>query len=694
MIIGRYSEMAAVDAALARACAGSTSMLHLCGPLGSGKSTLLEQAARCGVERDMTVLRTQGRPLDRDIAFAGLVTLLRPVHADLDDLAGPDADHLRNALTLGGKAVDPLAVWMGVFRTLSTLAERRPLLVLVDDRDLLDPATTDVLTFVAGRMAADAVAVVSAGVDPAEGVLALGAMPADELAAVVRAHVADCAAEPAARCATLAAGNPLTAVELARSLTVDERGGAAPFPDTPRPNVAIVKRFSEELHAADQATRRAMVVVAAAQEAEYAVVEAALAELGEPPDGLDRAEELGFVAISDGSVRCAHPLLQPLAYHLVAASSRRAAHRALAAAMVRPDQAVARAMQLAECAVQPDETVAAALELVASDANRRGAAANAARTMQRAAALSPDPIAAHERQAKAVTFLLDADPWAAARLAEDLLAAATGLRADTFVRVAAAVELVRGPNAVAALADASAVPDEWRAALARRMGEVSSADAPELVADHPFAVTLAEATQSMAMSSLRAARGHLERARAMALSACGVSASWFAVIDAALAQLEGVDVDTALLREVRRDLARSGWLEGAVIADRVLARQLVADGHVEQAIDVLREAHRIRPAWVADDLATAHRAAAAQPCAKPAGRAEPDPFDALTAAEQRVAITVADGLTNKEAAAALFLSVKTIDFHLQGIYRKLAVRSRTELAVRLANRPSTSGGVL
>ena len=38
-------------------------------------------------------------------------------------------------------------------------------------------------------------------------------------------------------------------------------------------------------------------------------------------------------------------------------------------------------------------------------------------------------------------------------------------------------------------------------------------------------------------------------------------------------------------------------------------------------------------------------------------------------------------MTNREAAAALFLSVKTVDFHLQQIYRKLGVRSRTELAV-------------
>jgi DNA-binding NarL/FixJ family response regulator len=52
----------------------------------------------------------------------------------------------------------------------------------------------------------------------------------------------------------------------------------------------------------------------------------------------------------------------------------------------------------------------------------------------------------------------------------------------------------------------------------------------------------------------------------------------------------------------------------------------------------------------------------------------------LTAQECQVARVVAEGATNREAAAALFLSPKTIDFHLRNIYRKLALRSRSELA--------------
>ena len=56
----------------------------------------------------------------------------------------------------------------------------------------------------------------------------------------------------------------------------------------------------------------------------------------------------------------------------------------------------------------------------------------------------------------------------------------------------------------------------------------------------------------------------------------------------------------------------------------------------------------------------------------------------LSDAEERVARLVADGLTNREIAEALGLSVKTVAWTLTKIYRKAGVRSRTELAIRLS----------
>jgi DNA-binding CsgD family transcriptional regulator len=59
--------------------------------------------------------------------------------------------------------------------------------------------------------------------------------------------------------------------------------------------------------------------------------------------------------------------------------------------------------------------------------------------------------------------------------------------------------------------------------------------------------------------------------------------------------------------------------------------------------------------------------------------------DALTPTERRIAELVAEGLTNREVAATLFVTPKTVESALTRIYRKLDVRSRTELARRLAS---------
>ena len=55
----------------------------------------------------------------------------------------------------------------------------------------------------------------------------------------------------------------------------------------------------------------------------------------------------------------------------------------------------------------------------------------------------------------------------------------------------------------------------------------------------------------------------------------------------------------------------------------------------------------------------------------------------LTPVEERIAALVAAGQTNREVAATLFMSVRTVESHLSRIYRKLGVRSRTELAAHL-----------
>jgi DNA-binding CsgD family transcriptional regulator len=66
-----------------------------------------------------------------------------------------------------------------------------------------------------------------------------------------------------------------------------------------------------------------------------------------------------------------------------------------------------------------------------------------------------------------------------------------------------------------------------------------------------------------------------------------------------------------------------------------------------------------------------------------ARRRDPSTLDELTPQELQISLLLAGGKTTRETAAALFLSPKTIEYHLRNAYRKLDVRSRPELAVAL-----------
>jgi len=66
-----------------------------------------------------------------------------------------------------------------------------------------------------------------------------------------------------------------------------------------------------------------------------------------------------------------------------------------------------------------------------------------------------------------------------------------------------------------------------------------------------------------------------------------------------------------------------------------------------------------------------------------ARRRDPTSLDELTPQELQIGMLLADGHTTREAAAKLFLSPKTVEYHLRNVYRKLGIHSREELAREL-----------
>ncbi len=411
MLIGREAELARVERVLETARGGGSDVLVLRGQPGIGKTALL----RAAIERagGMTVLRTRGLEGEAELPFAGLAELCAPVLELRERLPAAQAAALDGALQLAPAAPQArLAIGAALLGLLSLAAEERPVLCVIDDLQWLDEPSFEALRFASRRLGADGVGIVAAqrperDVAPGIETLDLGPLAPDralELLQAGRTHpVPDLVAR---RVLATAAGNPLALLEIPALLSRDELEGRAPVEGPLPPGSTLERVLARRLEGLDEDTRRALLVVAAAEARRGDVVLGALAAAGIDVSALEGAESAGIVTLAPGEVAFRHPLLRAAAYHGATAVARRDAHRAVARAL--PEDDPQRAWQLAAGATRPDETVAAALEAAALSARTRTGFGPAAHAHLRAAELSPEPLQRARRLVEAARDLLPA----------------------------------------------------------------------------------------------------------------------------------------------------------------------------------------------------------------------------------------------------------------------------------------------
>jgi DNA-binding CsgD family transcriptional regulator len=459
-LLDRTTETAALARVLAAARDGLSGVLVLRGDAGIGKTVLLEWAA--GQAHDMQLARVAGIQAEMGMGFAGLHQLLVPFLGGLDGLPGPQRQALESAFGLvAGSAPDRFLVGLAALTLLTDVAAGQPVLCLVDDAQWLDQVSVEVLGFVARRLYADRMGMLftvreeegPAGALAGLPELMLGGLPgeaAGELLAASAGTQVD--GGVSAQVVAGVAGNPLALVELAEELTPAELSGAVPLAWPPRFGGQLEELYLARVRSLPSDTQMMFLVAAADPSGDPALVHSAAGQLGIGPEAGEAAGIQRLVSWQP-RVRFRHPLVRSAAYYAAPAGARRRAHAALAAVTDPDADPDRRAWHLAEAAPEPDEDVAAELERSASRARARGGLAAAAALLERAAALTPDPVRGSERVLAAAQANLQAGAFGKAC---ELLATAEAGPLEEFQ--AARADLLRARIAFASSLGSDAPP--------------------------------------------------------------------------------------------------------------------------------------------------------------------------------------------------------------------------------------------
>ncbi|TDW21927.1 regulatory LuxR family protein [Kribbella kalugense] len=331
---------------------------------------MLSAAADRATDRGMRLLRASGAEFEAGLNFGVLHQLLYPLRDRVDRVGG---DQCRRILDLSPNLEPDPPTLTAVLALLTDAAAEQPLLMIVDDLGLIDPASASVLGFAARRFGSDPIALLSAARFGASGLrlpeLLVGPLDAAAAETLLDSHWPALAPAVRRRMLDEAAGNPLALQELPTLLDGRQRSGRELLPEFLPLSDRLLRTFAPDLQTLPSATRELLVQLAL-----------------EPAGirGSAPALDAELVRVdADGRIRIQHPLTRLAIVHEAPPDVRRNAHQTLAAVMA--DSPVRQAWHQAGAIDGPDETVALALEDAAMPGRSPAALVRAAELSPRAA---------------------------------------------------------------------------------------------------------------------------------------------------------------------------------------------------------------------------------------------------------------------------------------------------------------------
>ena len=363
-----------------------------------------------------------------------------------------------------------------VLRTLRRMAGDGAVVVAVDDVQWLDAVTARALRYAVRRLDSEPVVVVVTDrtpvASPADVVppdraeeVVVGPLRAAAVIHLVRTVVGTLPRPTLERIAELSAGNPMYAIELARSAEArsDRLGSVTPptlrgvlagrLGDVPDDLLAILR------------------TAAALGPAPMALLDRGVRDPGAATLIHDAVDDGLLVAAEDGTIRFAHPLLASVVLDGTNPLERRALHAALASTVDDPD---AKARHLALSCSEPDETVASAIAASAERAGRRGAAAVAADLADHSVRLTPagDVERTTRRKLAAISHRAAAgEPERALAMTDELLASLdTGPGRLEAITLRVFLDIDHGEEILARAIEEAGTDQSWRGRLVELLG--------------------------------------------------------------------------------------------------------------------------------------------------------------------------------------------------------------------------------